>query len=53
MSGLHPLKDGVIWHVSDGTQIHIWQDPSIWSGIEANDIVLTRVYGLINTISGN
>ena len=54
MSGLQALKDGVIWLCKRwNTNSHLARPLSIRSGIDANDIILTRVYELINMILSN
>jgi len=55
---LQALKKELIWRVGDGTQIKIWEDPSIANGVSRRPItprghnLLTKAVELINPSSG-
>lgn len=54
MRGVQALKSGLIWRVGDGSEIDIWKDPWIPSGITRRPItprggtILNRVADLEN-----
>lgn len=58
MRGVQALKSGLIWRVGDGSEIDIWKDPWIPSGITRRPItprggtILNRVADLIDPSTG-